>query len=144
MLDSVKSSALSPATTGLLLFALTLGPSALREKLGKYLSDAALNRAVRVLKALFALGLASRVNARLNEWALHNYRWKRSSTEVWNWRKEVAVLTGGSSGIGALLTKKLAYKGITVVVLDVNPLPKELTGCKFGGPPCTSLVEPIC
>jgi all-trans-retinol dehydrogenase (NAD+) len=133
MLSAIQTKALSPATTGLLLFALTLGPASLREKLAQRLSDVALARVVKVLKALFALGVASRINSRLNEWALHQYRWRKSSTETWNWPKEIAVVTGGSSGIGAMLTKKLAYKGIKVIVLDVNPLPENLTGCKL---PC--------
>ena len=130
MLNSIQSMATSPAATGLLLFALTLGPASLREKLTQHLSPVALRRTINVLKAIFALGLIRRVNSRLNEWALHQYRWRRSSTETWDWPKEIAVVSGGSSGIGAALVKKLAYKNIKVIVLDVNPLPPHLTGCK--------------
>jgi all-trans-retinol dehydrogenase (NAD+) len=130
MLSALSSRALSPATTGLLLFALTRGPASLREKLTQRLSPVALGRVITVLKALFAVGLIRRINRRLNDWALHQYRWRRSSTETWDWPKEIAVVSGGSSGIGAELVKKLAYKNLKVIVLDVNPLPPALTGCK--------------
>ena len=48
----------------------------------------------------------------------------------WDWGKEVVVVTGGSSGIGELIVKSLAGRGVKVVALDVNP-PKASLGEYF-------------
>ena len=39
----------------------------------------------------------------------------------WNWSREIVVVTGGSSGIGAAVVSKFAGKGIKVLILDRNP-----------------------
>ncbi|KAJ5603676.1 hypothetical protein N7537_006632 [Penicillium hordei] len=39
---------------------------------------------------------------------------------TWNWKKEVVIVTGGSSGIGAKVASKLGESGSTVIVLDIN------------------------
>lgn len=36
-----------------------------------------------------------------------------------NWEEECVVVTGGASGIGALLVETLVGKGATVIVLDI-------------------------
>ena len=45
--------------------------------------------------------------------------WESSRYE---WEKEIAVITGGSEGIGKHIALLLAEKSITVVVLDIQPL----------------------
>ena len=40
--------------------------------------------------------------------------------------KKVAVVTGGASGIGLAVVKKLLSQGYTVAVLDIAPLPKQV------------------
>jgi NAD(P)-dependent dehydrogenase (short-subunit alcohol dehydrogenase family) len=47
------------------------------------------------------------------------------------WDSEIAVVTGGSSGIGAEIVKCLVRKGVQVAVLDIQPLPKDMDGCKL-------------
>lgn len=39
----------------------------------------------------------------------------------WNWSREIVVVTGGSSGIGAVVVSRFAEKGIKVLILDRNP-----------------------
>ncbi|KAF5625188.1 estradiol 17-beta-dehydrogenase 11 precursor [Fusarium tjaetaba] len=39
-----------------------------------------------------------------------------------DWKKEIAVVTGGSGGIGAEVVKALNAEGVTTIVIDVLPL----------------------
>ncbi|KAG5806316.1 hypothetical protein H9Q74_012679 [Fusarium xylarioides] len=39
----------------------------------------------------------------------------------WDWSREIVVITGGSSGIGAAIVSRFAEKGIKVLILDQNP-----------------------
>jgi all-trans-retinol dehydrogenase (NAD+) len=41
------------------------------------------------------------------------------------------VVTGGCSGIGELVVKRLIGRGIKVAVLDIQELPASLQGCKL-------------
>ncbi|KAM5343542.1 hypothetical protein ACJ41O_012079 [Fusarium nematophilum] len=70
--------------------------------------------------AIIAGGLLMKLNSVLNGWAYNNY----STSRPWDWRKEIALVTGGSSGIGELVARKLAKRSIKVIVFDLNP-PKE-------------------
>jgi len=45
--------------------------------------------------------------------------------DTYDWAKEIVVVTGGSDGIGAIVVKLLAERGIKVGVLDVQPLTYE-------------------
>lgn len=59
---------------------------------------------------------------------LTDRRWMWTTDKsVWDWKREIAVVTGGSSGIGACTAKKLASHGIRVAVLDVSPLSDVFT-----------------
>ncbi|KAH6633390.1 hypothetical protein C7974DRAFT_170488 [Boeremia exigua] len=65
-------------------------------------------------------------NSVLNSWAEN--RWIRNSAKNdWDWPNEVAVVTGGSAGIGACVVKKLTSYGIKVAVLDIGPLSSQFT-----------------
>lgn len=124
--------ALSPAVTASLLYVLTKGPVNLRAHLTSRI--AALRDPVRyasiikVLKLLLTLGLLKNVNKTLNHLALNNYR-LRPEVSRWKWDSEVAVVTGGCSGIGSLIVKKLISRGVTVAILDIQQLPPSLQGC---------------
>jgi NAD(P)-dependent dehydrogenase (short-subunit alcohol dehydrogenase family) len=133
----LTSTITSPALTGLILFALTLGPPPLRDALIRYFpSQLALSRTINALKGLFVVGLIGKANSALNRYALGQwqsgtaYRSSVSANKAgkgkWKWSEEVAVVTGGSSGIGSLLVKRLAEKGVTVAVIDVQPLSKDM------------------
>ena len=82
-----------------------------------------------LLKVLLAWGTLKRINARLNSIALNH--WKlRSDKAKWNWSNEVAIVTGGCSGFGLLVTERLVRQGVKVAVIDVSPFPDRLQGRK--------------
>ncbi|KAF9893639.1 hypothetical protein FE257_010951 [Aspergillus nanangensis] len=64
------------------------------------------------------LSAALWVNDWLSKWSHNN--WTRDTR--WDWRKEVVVVTGGSSGIGASVAHRLAEDGVRVAVVDIAPL----------------------
>lgn len=128
---SISHLALNPAVTASLLYILTKGPSALRARLTSRfaaLRDPTRHATiVRALKWALALGLVKTTNRTLNHLALNNYR-LRSSAAQWRWDKEIAVVTGGCSGIGSLIVKRLTTKGVTVAILDIQQPPPDLQG----------------
>ena len=67
----------------------------------------------------------------LNTAALNAWRLK-SEKRRWDWKKEVAVVTGGCSGIGEVVVKGLMKKGVKVAVIDIQPLPDSLKNCTCG------------
>jgi len=130
----LEDALLNPIITGPLLLILTRGPDPIREplrrQLGVLLSEANIARLLTGLKWVVALGIVRKLNRWLNSIALNNWQiW--SSSSKWIWNQEVAVVTGGSSGIGAEIVKALKRKGVKVAVLDIQPLPKALDGCKL-------------
>jgi all-trans-retinol dehydrogenase (NAD+) len=74
----------------------------------------------------FALGVVVEANAVLNRWAENKWLWK-NDTSAWDWKHEVAVVTGGSQGIGACVVKSLVSHGIRCAVLDVAPLSEDFS-----------------
>jgi hypothetical protein len=40
---------------------------------------------------------------------------------TWDWDKEIVLLTGGSSGIGSIIARKLAERRVKVIIIDVHP-----------------------
>ncbi|KAF9700124.1 hypothetical protein EKO04_001386 [Ascochyta lentis] len=65
-------------------------------------------------------------NAVLNMWAENRWRWTTDNSD-WNWPSELAVVTGGSAGIGACVVQKLVSHGIKVAVMDIGPLSSQFT-----------------
>ncbi|KAL9090909.1 MAG: hypothetical protein Q9165_005117 [Trypethelium subeluteriae] len=134
----IRKRALSPVVTGSLLYILTRGPEPLRRPLINILSTPAnVERAKSVLKWLLALGLLGRVNSWLNSWAENGWQ-LYGDKKRWNWNKEIAVITGGSNGIGAGVVKGLAAKGIKCVCDITSPsavseVASEIRS-KFGNP----------
>lgn len=78
------------------------------------------------IAALLGLGVLRKVNNWLS--ALHLNAFTPNSH--WDWKNEVVVLTGGSSGIGAQIVTSLAESGAQVVILDIAP-PKGMIGSSF-------------
>lgn len=128
---SISHVALNPIVTGALLYALTRGPARVRDRLIGTISalrnPETLARVTKVLKWLLALGLTKTANNGLNKLALNAYR-ANSEKKRWKWNEEIAVVTGGCSGIGQLVVKRLILKGIKVAILDVQQLPPTLQG----------------
>ncbi|KAI9824895.1 MAG: hypothetical protein M1832_001500 [Thelocarpon impressellum] len=73
---------------------------------------------VRRVRYLFYLGLVRWTSGFLSRGAVNNWR----TDDTYRWDKEVVVVTGGSDGIGKLVVKLLAERGVKVAVLDVQPL----------------------
>ncbi|KAF1986931.1 NAD(P)-binding protein [Aulographum hederae CBS 113979] len=120
---------IEPIVTGGLLYALTKAPPQIQDPvlsaIAKLPFDVNVATAVTVLKCLFAFGFTRRVNKWLNSWALNH--WQLSSRKKdWDWPKEVAIVTGGSAGIGLIIVKRLLEKDLKVAILDIAPIPAEL------------------
>ncbi|KAF6802899.1 hypothetical protein CSOJ01_11271 [Colletotrichum sojae] len=64
--------------------------------------------------ALAILGLVYAANKALK------WHYLRTSS-TWDWKKEIVLVTGGSSGIGNLMVRNLARRNIKVVAIDVQP-----------------------
>ncbi|KAH8812175.1 putative short-chain dehydrogenase/reductase 2 [Xylogone sp. PMI_703] len=89
-----------------------------RDLLQRYL-PASLNNptAQKGLALLAGLLALYQLNRTVNKRALNNY----ASDPSWDWQKEIVLVTGGASGIGELMARQFASRGIKVIVLDVNP-----------------------
>jgi 3-oxoacyl-ACP reductase-like protein len=77
-----------------------------------------------IVKWAFGLSLAHYLSSQLTGLARNN--WRLSDAHRWNWKEEIAVITGGCSGIGEEIVKALAKRGVKVVILDVSALPERL------------------
>ncbi|KAH8910903.1 dehydrogenase/reductase SDR family member 8 [Coniochaeta sp. PMI_546] len=73
--------------------------------------------AYRRLKTLFYLSAARWLNAYHSRRVVNN-----KVSDIYTWPVEVAVVTGGSGGIGGHVAQLLAEHGLKVVVLDIQPL----------------------
>jgi hypothetical protein len=62
-----------------------------------------------------------------NRWLSRRYLNAFTAASKWDSTKELVVITGGSSGIGAAVTSRLANDGTKVIILDIQP-PLEKTG----------------
>ena len=135
LLALARRLAFEPIVIGPLLFILTKGPDNIRRTIFRTFPSLANPRnasvLVQTLKWLFGLGLASKVNKTLNAWAINHWRWRKQGVK-WDFanRKEVAIVTGGCSGIGHLVVKGLAGK-MKIVVLDVQEMPADLQGREY-------------
>ncbi|GAB7356471.1 hypothetical protein MBLNU459_g7234t1 [Dothideomycetes sp. NU459] len=129
MADLIRKAPFSPLFTGSALYLLTRAPSSVRqpllEQLHQVLAPHNLGRLVTGLKWLFALGIVRNINTYLTEWAGNNFYFS-SNKQDWVWEQEICVVTGASSGFGALFSKDLSARGIHVVALDINELPPHL------------------
>jgi len=72
-------------------------------------------RLFRALQICLGLGIWNRLSSFLSHGAANNW-----VSDKYDWKKEIVVVTGGSDGIGAIITKLLAERGIKVAVLDIQ------------------------
>lgn len=120
-----RLTALNPLFTGPLLLAILRYPEHV-DKLRSFLSPA-LNDVLarwgptpKTLKWLFAFGALRVINNWLSRKTVNNW----VTDKTYDWDKEIVIVTGGSSGIGNLVVRDLANRGIKVICLDLNE-PKE-------------------
>jgi NADPH:quinone reductase-like Zn-dependent oxidoreductase len=86
---------------------------------GRFLS-AQQERALQVLKYAVALGVLKKTSDWLDDAVTNNW-----TNDMYDWNKEVVVVTGGSDGIGKVVVRLLAERGVKVAVLDVQDLTYE-------------------
>ncbi|KAH8648592.1 hypothetical protein BX600DRAFT_555058 [Xylariales sp. PMI_506] len=124
-IKALLSIATSVALSGSLLALLTsvYGEELLTKRLDLS-SDIVLQRARITLLVLFSFNALREVNNALNRWAMNN--WHIAVHSKWDWKEEIAVVTGGCSGIGEKLVDGLAERGVKVAVLDIQELPVAL------------------
>jgi len=90
-----------------------------------------------VLKwAVYCLGVLSFRIVRRYSWLWRNQGSLFLRPKRIDWSKQVAVVTGGASGLGRALAVALAARNVRVAVLDVNPGPDAPNdGKDHAGPP---------
>jgi all-trans-retinol dehydrogenase (NAD+) len=111
-----QSTVLNPVLTGSLLVALRNLPAETLLRWSRTLRvDLLAPQTLKTLKYLLIIGAARQANKVLSSLVLNN--WERTT---WDWKNEVALVTGGSSGIGYHVAVGLAKHGVTVAVVDVQ------------------------
>lgn len=79
---------------------------------------------IRILQGCFTLGILRKTNSLLNTICENNWQFtSRSANTEWDFSSEIAVVTGGSSGIGLAIARALSsdLNIRAVAVLDLNP-----------------------
>ncbi|KFX93597.1 hypothetical protein O988_06723, partial [Pseudogymnoascus sp. VKM F-3808] len=95
------------------LVSIHLQPLAIKLLQAWFSTPRSVKTAIPTILALLSLQKASSV---LSQAVLNNF-----NADSYDWSKEVVVVTGGSGGLGDLLVRRLAGKGIKVISLDVMP-----------------------
>jgi hypothetical protein len=117
------SALINPVLTGALLLALTVGPDQVREpllqQLRQHISGENIARLITGLKVVVGYGALTRASLWFSEVAQNNFRLS-SEKHRYDWPKEIAVVTGACGGVGTLISKGLAKKGIKVICLDIR------------------------
>lgn len=110
-----------PKVTGPLLVALIYFPEKLQARLPRALHALLTSpKVIRTLKIALGVGLLRKLNDAYSRYTVNN--WKKDARFIKS--QEVVLITGGCSGIGQLMAKQFAEKGVKVVVMDINA-PKD-------------------
>lgn len=120
----VSRIALNPLFAGAVIILLRGVPEHIRNNILARLSISAkqdLSLPTTLATALFAFSVARWFNAKLSDVSANAGRW--SVPKGWHWPKEIALVTGGCSGIGQCIVANLVAKGVRVAILDVQELP---------------------
>lgn len=126
-----------PLLSGGLLLLLTKTPPGIRSnilQIPQGLSSKRLSMVTVTLQVLLAVGLLARLNQALNWWARGHWC-LRLQGQAWDFsgEKETAVVTGGSSGFGLLMARKLS-RTCRVAVVDVQTPPEDLLDSEYSRP----------
>ena len=124
-LSIFQSTALNPLLTGSLSAALKYLPRETIIHCSQTLHvDLLSPRTLQTLKYLLIIGAVRQANKALSSLALNN--WERTT---WDWKNEVALVTGGASGIGYHVAVGLAKHGVTVAIVDIQEPRTTLRKC---------------
>ena len=77
------------------------------------------------LRGLLYLAVARRASAWLSDRVRNNW----VADGGYDWDREVVLVTGGAGGIGGAIVRMFEERGVTVVVLDVQPM--SFAHCEF-------------
>jgi 3-oxoacyl-ACP reductase-like protein len=110
LISLLKATALNPAFS-VPAYILSLYNSKGRELATKH------PKIAKWLPALAYWSVLRKLSAFLDSGVTNNW-----TNDVYDWNKEIVVVTGGSDGIGAKVVQLLAERGIKVVILDIQPV----------------------
>lgn len=79
--------------------------------------------------ALLVVSMLPKFNRWLTRRKVNNYLTDKS----WDWKSEIVVVTGGSSGIGALMVAKLVQRNVKVILVDLNEPQGKLCKSVYSG-----------
>ncbi|QPH02477.1 hypothetical protein C2857_006687 [Epichloe festucae Fl1] len=126
-LQSLSAGIQSPLFSGPLLAALTYAPDELKQELLNHLpAGFNVEMVQKALQVLLGIGILKTINSGLSAMAAN--AWRVSPAKGWDWPREIAVVTGGCSGIGYYIVKRLVSRKVKVAILDVQAAPKDLAG----------------
>jgi all-trans-retinol dehydrogenase (NAD+) len=140
-MNQLKDLVLSPLLTGPLLLAITVAPDTIRDGLRAVTAGASGGKGHEgateetsaivdfttitiILQVLLIVGIISQLHETLSIMARNS--WRLSPAKGWNWPDEIAIITGGSSGIGKEIALRFAALGIRTAVLDIQDLHDDL------------------
>ncbi|CAH0050462.1 unnamed protein product [Clonostachys solani] len=130
-LSGLQSLLLNPLLTGSCLGFIKYGQrehvERLFELITKYGGITRRSTVKSAIGILFLVGLAKSFHNSLSRAAYNNWTLLPTMKNKWgDWSKEIAVVTGGCGGIGREIVLGLVAKGVTVVILDEQDLPRDL------------------
>ncbi|OAA35725.1 short-chain dehydrogenase/reductase 2 [Beauveria brongniartii RCEF 3172] len=117
---------LSPSVSGSLLCAFIFATEEKKLQLLKALhAPPSVNLEVvkRGLQMLLGLSVVRYINSTLSSIALNS--WRLTKPGNWKWDREIAVITGGCSGIGKCTVERLAKRGVRVAIFDIQEAPES-------------------
>ncbi|KAL3420624.1 hypothetical protein PVAG01_07069 [Phlyctema vagabunda] len=118
----------NPLTTGPILLAILCYPAKLASVLPPRLFELVTSvGVVRTLKICLSISIGRFFSNRLSSLVLNNS--KQAATLIKS--QELALITGGASGIGEMMAREFATKGVRVVILDLQPPKNELPKSVF-------------
>lgn len=124
---TLRDAILSPAVSGALLLALLISPEEKQSALLQHFRlppTVTLTTVKSVLRILLGLGAIRTLSSSLSTVA--NNSWRLTASKGWDWPNEIAVITGGCSGIGYCTVERLVRKSIKVAIIDVQDIPQAL------------------